>query len=124
MLAKEACAWWANTLACDLKLQDHLLLLTGTTQEKVFFSVSPGDTVLGPILIHLDLGLVRDLEPTCVVALRVVNVDHEIGSLAGQEEALAHRDLHVADLVSDKANLFLEGDEHVELWVIHNWSYG
>lgn len=81
MLAKEACARWADTLACDLELQDHLLLLAGTTQEKVFFAVSPSDAVLAPALVQLDLGLVRDLKLACVAALRVVNVDHEICSL-------------------------------------------
>ena len=123
MLAKEACAYRANTLASNLELQDHLLLLAGTTQEKVFFAVSPGHTVLAPVLVQLDLGLVRDLKLASITALRVVNVDHEVGSLTGQEEALAHRHLQIADLASDKAYLLLEGDEHVELWIINDWSH-
>lgn len=32
--------------------------------------------------------------------------------------------MQVADLASDKAHLLLEGDEHVELWVVHDWSHG
>ena len=74
--------------------------------------------ILAPALIDLDLGLVGDVEGAGVLALRVVDVHHQVGCLTSDEEVFAHGDLHVGSLGRDQSHLFLERDSYVELRVI------
>lgn len=82
VLAEEARTRGALALACDLELQDHLLLLAGTTQKEVLLRVTDRFRVFPPALIELDLRLVGDLQAASVTALRVVDVDHQVSRLA------------------------------------------
>ena len=66
----------------------------------------------------------RDDELACILALAVVDVDHEVAHLARNEEVFAHRDLHIGSGAADEADLLAEGHHHIELWVVDDGAHG
>ena len=78
--------FWA--LRGNVKLQDHLLLLTWCGQEKGFFPMGALLIVLIIALVDLDSGHLTDFERAWVTTLTVVYVDHQVSCLACKEEIL------------------------------------
>ena len=52
MFAKVASRWATFTLACDLKLDHHLLLFAGLSEEKFLFFVRTFD-VIGSLILSV-----------------------------------------------------------------------
>lgn len=123
MIAVESCARRLDTFARNLELQDKLLRLSCSTQEEVLFAMASVDGVLAPVLIDLDLCLVRDYERAVVITLRIVDVDHEVCRLTSNEEVFAHCHLHGRCLAGDQTNLFTEGHDNIELGVVDDWAH-
>jgi len=48
----------------------------GANEEEVLLAMTAVNRGLAPILVDLDLGLVRDLELAGILALTVVDIDH------------------------------------------------
>ena len=122
VLAEEARTRRALSLGSNLELQDHLLLLTSAAQKEVFLRVANRFRVLSPALVQLDLRLVGDVQVASVSTLGVVDVDHQVGHLTSQEEALAHDDGHIGRLAADQANFLGERHRDIELRVVHDWA--
>ena len=83
MLSEELCSRTAGSLARNLELQKNLLRLVWPSKVECFFSVGTRAAPLSPALIHLDLALVGNLQATSILALGVVNVNHQVGHLTG-----------------------------------------
>ena len=123
VLAEEASAGRACALAGNLELQNQLFRLSSAAQEEVLLVVSTCHAVLPPALVKLDLRLVGDLQAAGVSALGVVDVDHQVSHLSGQEEALGHDDGHLGGLAANESDLLGERNGNVELGIVHDWAH-
>ena len=123
VIAKETCTLWTCALRGDLELEDHGLLFIGARQDERLLTVSALHTVLAPILVQLDLRFVGDDEATGVTAHSIVDVDREVSHLARQIKVLREGHVHSGRLRTDEAYLLLEGNDDIELRVVHDGAH-
>ena len=122
MLAEKVRTKRLTTHRSNLELQDELLLLTSIGQEERFSSMSALDLVLGQVVVDLDPWALADLERALITALSIVNVNHQVGCLACEEEVLWESHLHAGALVAWETNQLIKVDLLVKLRVVHDWA--
>ena len=88
VVSKEACTLWTSSLRGDLELENHRLLFSGSRQDKCLLAMSSLHRILAPILVQLDLRLVRDDQVASVRAHSIVDVYRKVSHFTSKIEVL------------------------------------